>query len=114
MTTPHTTAATIAEIISSVPAFVVSQMARAYSLANTPDQQQAILDAMPDFGVTPVQALTLYVTMQTALASIGLAANLPVADLTIFQSQPDGSVLYVAPPEPEQEPLILDPEPSTL
>ena len=112
MTTPHTTAATIAEIISSVPAFVVSQMARAYSLANTPDQQQTILDAMPDFGVTPTQALTLYVTMQTALASIGLAGNLPAADLTIFQPQPDGSVLYVAPSEPE--PLILDPEPSTL
>jgi hypothetical protein len=114
MTTPHTAAATIAEIISSVPAFVVSQMSRAYSLANTPDQQQAILDAMPDFGVTPAQALTLYITMQTALASIGLAGNLPAADLTIFQPQPDGSILYVAPPEPEQEPLILDPEPSTL
>ena len=105
MTTPHTTAATIAEIISSVPAFVVSQMARAYSLVDTPNQQQAILDAMPDFGVTPTQALTLYATMQTALASIGLAGNLPAADLT-FQPQPDGSVLYVAP-----EPLILDPEP---
>jgi len=104
MDTPHTTAATIAEIISSVPNFVVSQMSRAYALANTPDQQQAILDAMPDFGVTPVQALTLYVTMQTALASIGLAGNLPAADLTIFQPQPDGSVLYVAPPSPEPEP----------
>jgi hypothetical protein len=104
MTTPHTTAATIAEIISSVPAFVVSQMSRAYALANTPDQQQDILDAMPDFGVTPAQALTLYVTMQTALASIGLAGNLPVADLSIFQPQPDGSVLYVAPPSPEPEP----------
>jgi len=109
MTTPHTTAATIAEIISSVPAFVVSQMSRAYALANTPDQQQVILDAMPDFGVTPTQALTLYVTMQTALASIGLAGNLPAADLTIFQPQPDGSILYVAPPEPEPEPT---PEPT--
>lgn len=108
MTTPHTTAATIAEIISSVPAFVVSQMSRAYSLANTPDQQ-AILDAMPDFGVTPTQALTLYATMQTALASIGLAGNLPAADLTIFQPQPDGSVLYVAPkPEPTPEPEPTD------
>jgi len=106
MTTPHTTAATIAEIIASVPAFVVSQMSRAYALANTPDQQQSILDAMPDFGVTPAQALTLYVTMQTALASIGLAANLPVANLTIFQPQPDGSILYVAPPEPEPTPDI--------
>jgi hypothetical protein len=110
MTTPHTTAANIAEIISSVPHFVVSEMLRAYSLANTPDQQQAILDAMPDFGVTPTQALTLYATMQTALASIGLAGNLPAADLTIFQPQPDGSVLYVAPPKPELEPTP-DPEP---
>ena len=101
MTTPHTTAATIAEIISSVPNFVISQMNRAYELANTPDQQQAIFDAMPDFGVTPVQALTLYATMQTALASIGLAGKLHAADLTIFQPQPDGSILYVAPPESE-------------
>ncbi len=111
MTTPHTTAATIAEIISSVPNFVVSQMSRAYSLANTPDQQQAILDAMPDFGVTPAEALTLYVTMQTALASIGLAGNLPAADLTVFQSQPDGSILYVALPEPEPTPVIEPTDP---
>jgi hypothetical protein len=103
MDTPHTTAATIAEIIASVPAFVVSQMARAYALVNSPDQQQAILDAMPDFGVTPVQALTLYATMHSALTSIGLAGNLPSADLTVFVPQPDGSVLYVAPPAPEPE-----------
>jgi hypothetical protein len=108
MDTPHKTAATIAEIIASVPNFVVSQMSRAYSLANTPDQQQAIFDAMPDFGVTPTQALTLYMTMQTALSSIGLAGNLSAADLTIFQPQPDGSILYVAPPEPEPTP---EPEP---
>lgn len=103
MDTPHTTAATIAEIIASVPAFVVSQMARAYALVNTPDQQQAILDAMPDFGITPTQALTLYETMKVALSSIGLAGNLPSADLTVFVPQPDGSVLYVAPPAPEPE-----------
>jgi hypothetical protein len=109
MDTPHKTTATIAEIISSVPNFVVSQMSRAYSLVNTPDQQQAILDAMPNFGVTPTQALTLYATMQTALASIGLAGNLPSADLTIFQPQPDGSVRFVPPSlEPELEP---EPEP---
>ena len=103
MDTPHTTAATIAEIITNSPLFVVSQMARTYALVNTPNQQQAILDAMPDFGVTPVQALTLYATMHSALASIGLAGNLPSADLTVFVPQPDGSVLYVAPPAPEPE-----------
>ena len=103
MNTPHTTAAAIAEIIASVPAFVVSQMARAYALVNTPNHQQAILDAMPDFGITPTQALTLYETMKVALASIGLAGNLPSADLTVFVPQPDGSVLYVAPPAPEPE-----------
>jgi hypothetical protein len=106
MDTPHKTAATIAEIIASVPAFVVSQMARAYALVNTPDQQQTILDAMPDFGITPTQALTLYATMKGALSSIGLAANLPEADLTIFVPQPDGSVLYVAPPTPAPEPEL--------
>jgi len=106
MDTPHKTAATIAEIIASVPAFVVSQMARAYALVNTPDHQQAILDAMPDFGVTPAQALTLYATMHNAFSSIGLAGNLPEADLTIFVPQKDGSVLYVAPPAPAPEPEL--------
>jgi len=104
MKTPHTTAANIAEIIASVPPFLVAQMAEAYELVNTPGQQQAILDAMPDFGVTPTQALTLYATMQTALASIGLAGNLAAPDLTVFVPQQDGSVLYVAPPEPEPQP----------
>jgi hypothetical protein len=108
MSTPHTNAAVITEIISSVPPFLVAQMGRAYEIVNTPGQQQDILDAMPDFGVTPAQALTLYVTIHNALTSIGLAGKLPTPDLTAFVPQPDGSVLYVAPPEPEPEP---EPEP---
>ena len=102
MKTPHTNAADIAQIISSVPPFLVAQMSRAYDLVNTEGQQQAILNALPDFDVTPAQALTLYATMQGALASIGLAGNLAAPDLTVFVPQQDGSVLYVA---PDAEPM---------
>jgi hypothetical protein len=103
MKTPHVNAAVIAEIISSVPPFLVAQMGRAYGLVNTPGDQQYILDALPDFGVTPAQALTLYATMQGALASIGLAGNLEAPNLEVFVPQSDGGVLFV-PPEPEPEP----------
>jgi hypothetical protein len=104
MKTPHTNAAVIAEIISSVPPFIVSQMARAYELVNTPGQEQSILDAMPDFGVRPAEALTLYATIQAALQSIGLAGNLTAPDFEVFSPNEDGTVTYTAPPQPEPDP----------
>jgi hypothetical protein len=105
MKTPHANAAQIAEIIQSVPPFLLAQMGQAYSLVNTDGQQQEILDALPDFGVAPAQALALYATMHAALSSLGLSGNLLAPNLEIFQAQPDGSVQFVPPsPEPEPEP----------
>jgi hypothetical protein len=105
MKTPHANAAVIAEIISSVPPFLVSQMGRAYELVNTPGQQQEILAALPDFGVAPANALALYATMHGALASLGLSGNLEAPNLDVFVAQQDGSVLYVPPaPQPAPEP----------
>jgi len=86
--------------------FLKSMMFNAYAKANTEGEQQAIMDV---FGTNAVNALTVYSTFYAALSALGQAEGLPAADLSIFQPQPDGSVLYVAPPEPEPEPT---PEPT--
>lgn len=104
METPHEIAAELAEIIKSTPSFLRDRMARAYERVNTTGQQQAVLDALPDFGVTAGQALTLYATMQGTLNGLGMGDGLAPADLTVFVPQQDGTVLYVAPPAPEPAP----------
>ena len=78
--------------------FLKSMMSNAYAKANTAGEQQAVMDV---FGSNAVNALTVYSTFYAALSTLGEAAGLAVPDLTIFQPQPDGSVLFVAPPEPD-------------
>ena len=80
--------------------FLKSMMSNAFAKANTAGEQQAIMDV---FGTNAVNALTVYSTFHAALAALGQADGLPAADLTVFVPQPDGSVLYVAPPAPEPE-----------
>ena len=80
--------------------FIRSMMSNAYAKANTAGEQQAIMDV---FGSNAVNALAVYSTFYAALSTLGQADGLPAADLTIFQPQPDGSVLFIAPPEPEPD-----------
>jgi hypothetical protein len=101
-------AAQIDSINGESISFLRAQMQRAYSLANTAGEQQAILDV---FGENATQAIGIYATLRTALNTLGQAEGLPDADFSIFQPQPDGSVLYVAPPTPEPE-LVIDPQPA--
>ena len=75
-----------------------------HAKANTEGEQQAILDV---FGANGVKALTSYSAMFQAVAAINPATNIPAPDLTVFQPQQDGTVLFVAPPEPEPEEVIL-------
>jgi len=93
-----TTAETAAQLIDSINTesvnFLRSQMKRAYLLANTEGEQQAIMDA---FGTNATKAVTIYATFRAALASIGAAGDLVDPDLTVFTPQPDGSVKYTAP-----------------
>lgn len=103
--TPHQIAAEIAQINNETVSFLRAQAKRAYALVNTPGQQQEILDAFPAIGLVPAQAVAAYAAFQAALAAVGAADGIPAPDLTIFQPQLDGSVLYVAPPPP------LEPEP---
>lgn len=104
MRTAHSIAAEIAEIIKTAPPFLAAQAARAYELVNSEGQEQAVLDALPDFGVTATEAVSIYAAMHGALVVIGAAGGLSAPDLTRFVPQEDGTVLYVAPVAPEPEP----------
>lgn len=87
--------------------FIKAMMSNAFAKANTAGEQQAIMDV---FGTNAVNALTVYSAFYSALATVGQANGLSTPDLTVFQPQPDGTVIFVAPPElepaPETEPEI--------
>jgi hypothetical protein len=80
--------------------FLKSMMSNAYAKANTKGEQQAIMDV---FSTNAVNALTVYSTFHAALSALGQADGLDAPDLTVFTPQPDGKVIYVAPPEPAPE-----------
>ena len=85
---------------------VEAMLSTIYAKVNTASEQQSILDA---FGANAASAISAYVAMFQAVAAINPATSVPVPDLAIVQPQPDGSVLYVAPPTPEPTP---EPEPT--
>lgn len=101
--TNHQLAAQVDEINRETISYLRAQAARAYNLVNTPGRQQGILNAFPDLGLVPVRALQTYGAFQGALAAIGAAEGLAAPNLSVFQPQKDGAVLYVAPPEAEPE-----------
>jgi len=86
---------------------VESILSLIYAEANTEGEQQAILDV---FGTGATAALTKYATLHAAISALNPATSVPVPDLTVFQPQSDGTVLFVAPPAPEQ-PIEEAPEP---
>jgi hypothetical protein len=86
--------------------FIKAMMSNAFAKANTADEQQAIMDV---FGTNAVNALTVYATFYSAISTLGQADGLAAPDFTLFQPQPDGTVIFVAPPEPEPAPE-LEPE----
>jgi len=81
--------------------FIKAMMSNAFAKANTAGEQQAIMDV---FGTNAVNALTVYSAFYSSLATVGQADGLSAPDLTMFQPQPDGTVIFVAPPEPEPAP----------
>jgi len=62
------------------------------------DDPQAILDV---FNGNAVQVLTDYGAMYQAVKAINPASTVPAPDLSVFVPHDDGTVKYVAPPEPE-------------
>lgn len=99
---PKTNAQRIAEEIDEMQSELLRHvqftLANIHAKVNTAGEQQAILDT---FGTSGVKALTAYAAMFQAVAAINPATSIPEPDLTVFQPQQDGTVKYVAPPEPE-------------
>lgn len=108
---PKTTAQIIAEQIDSTQSellnHVESVLRNIHAAANTDGEQQAILDV---FGTGATAVITKYAMLYAVISALNPATSVPVPDLTVFQPQPDGTVLFVAPPAPEQ-PTEEDPEP---
>lgn len=65
------------------------------SKAATPGEQQNIMDV---FGVNAGEVLRKYGVVYTAILDINPGTNIPAPNLDIYNPQPDGTVLYVAPP----------------
>lgn len=95
-------AARIEKINEQTISFLRSQAKNAYSLVTTEGEEQAILDVL---GTQAVEAITVYNTLYNALDSLGQTDGLTAADPTVFVANADGSITYVAPPEPEEEPV---------
>jgi hypothetical protein len=79
-----------------------------YREINRPGKQQARLDL---FGTNAAAALQEYAEMRAWVIARKPTANIPVADPSVFVVSPQGTVTYVAPPEPEK-PTTPDPRPS--
>ena len=83
-------AAEIEQITADTISFVEARLKQLHELAGNP----AVLDV---FGKNAVRALTAYSAFHTALTIAKLDHNAPPFDLSVYQPQPDGSVLFVAP-----------------
>jgi hypothetical protein len=84
----------IQSLITELVGFNAATLRRIHELANTPGQQQAILDK---FGAEGASALTAYATLQSAMELVA-PGSVPPANPEVFMPQPDGTVRYVAPP----------------
>ena len=107
-TTPHILAAELAQSIANLPPFIAATMRRCYEIANTPSKEQAIMNALPDYGITARQAVAVYTAMYSALNALGLASGLSAPDTNKFVVNPDDTVTVVIPevviPNPPTDP----------
>lgn len=72
--------------------YVRARMAEAHALANTPGQEQDIMDV---FGTNAAAALNVYAVMKDALDQVGRGQGLGGVDTEVFQPKADGSVTFV-------------------
>ena len=79
---------------------IESQLRSFHAAVNTEGKQQEILDA---FGTNAVAALSKYVAMRTLILQLKPSTTVPEPNFEVFVANQDGSVTYVAPPEPEIE-----------
>ena len=94
-------AAEIEQLTADTISFVEARLNQLHDLANDPE-------VLAVFGTNATAALTAYSAFLQALSVVKPDHTAPSFDLTVFQPQPDGSILFV---EPQTE---LDPEPLIL
>lgn len=92
---PTAHALEIQQLLVELRDFSVSHLNRIFALANTSEMEQAILNRI---GTQAGPALAAYQAMQGAVNLVA-PGKVPAADPAVFVAQPDGTVLYVAPPE---------------
>ena len=80
---------------------VESSLKAMYSVITQDSDPQGILDV---FGPNAAKVLADYAAMQQAVSTINPATTVPAPDPAMFAANPDGSVTYTAPPEPETVP----------
>ncbi len=106
ITTSQKTAADIEQITASTISYVEARLKQLHSLASDPE-------VLAVFGTNAVAALSMYSAFLQALSAVKPDHSAPAIDTQVYQPQPDGSVIYVAPPvvitttapvEPEPEP----------
>jgi hypothetical protein len=83
------------QVTADTISFVEARLNQLHDLANDP----AVLAV---FGTNATAALTAYSAFLQALTVVKPNHNAPSFDLTVFQPQPDGSILFV-PPQTELE-----------
>lgn len=88
---PITIAAEIDLINRETVGFLRAQASRAYALANTPGQQQAVMDAL---GSQAATAIDTYAAIHAVLTTLGAAADIPAPDFDKWQINQDGTVTF--------------------
>lgn len=102
-------AAQIDSINRETVGFLRSQASRAYHLANTDGNQQAVMDAL---GTQAASALQAYAAIHGVLAALGASDGIPAPDFSIWQINQGGTVAYVPPQvETPSESKPTGPEP---
>lgn len=81
----------IEQIRKETASFVRSQLKRAYALANTSGEEQAIMD---QFGSNAANSVLFYSAFYDALNTIGEVGDAKAADSQKFEPQPDGTVKF--------------------
>ena len=97
---PVTIAAQIDSINRETVSFLRAQSFRAYYLANTEGQQQAVMDAL---GTQAASALQAYALIHTALTSLGSSDGIPAPDFSKWQVNQDCTVTFISTETPPTE-----------
>lgn len=90
----------ISTISSELIKHAVNELKRINVLANTPGEQQNIMNV---FGTKATMAFMVYVAFFKAVSAALQEHDVPAPSPDVFQAQPDGTILYVA-PVPVEEP----------